>query len=580
MGLDTEIQSEIPTDPAFQIIRDLRNLSNQFPTWLTDKDSYQFKLLPSRCQSLKDELCSDFVAIKNRNPERFHQEEDPGLASAIDLIFRVCRHNRILNSCFNPNKSERRLIVDSLLSHICEEAGEAVLYRAEQELRLPPAKVGRYNVTHTTADGAMLVGVTGFKPYDDNLNLQTAATALNLQTPRDLQVVHCVTEFKQEGSGANQAIMGMVSAIHQKKALGVLGQFTFGVFQHQANFLQIFAAAWQANEGKIKLYEIGIYSLNNPVHVVRFYLVIRGIVGVAGNYLQQLRESEPMLATQVEITPPAANWTPFRMDILEAGGSNAQGTSRRLALKLLPASEECDARNRVLSYLESISQPASNAADGAIPILPTSSIAQLLYLDCCRWSAIRVMILTSLTFSIVPNHLCQRKKAFLVDALDIYGPVTFILIIAFRFIPNSDITSPVGAVWQPIISRPLFSPSYHLPEGTSYDRAISNLGLLVFTTGFWLSSKHRSQVPWPTTMVGLFIQQLVVLFVLKTDAGFKPFLWIADFLDQADPAARFSFDAEIIAKHWVFVNTLGAIFFFITFVQMLYYLEKIQWLIK
>ncbi|KAG8680881.1 hypothetical protein FRC11_001870, partial [Ceratobasidium sp. 423] len=76
----------------------------------------------------------------------------------------------------------------------------------------------------------------------------------------------------------------------------------------------------------------------------------------------------------------------------------------------------------------------------------------------------------------------------------------FILLIAFRFIPNSVVTRPVEAVWQPLISKPFFSLSYRvrlamgwlallgivfgsafgfpLPEGTGYgDRAISVFGL-------------------------------------------------------------------------------------------------------
>lgn len=36
-----------------------------------------------------------------------------------------------------------------------------------------------------------------------------------------------------------------------------------------------------------------------------------------------------------------------------------------------------------------------------------------------------------------------------------------------------------------------------MTQGTSYgDRAISVLGLLVFQTGFWATSKNRSHVPW------------------------------------------------------------------------------------
>ncbi|GJJ16119.1 hypothetical protein Clacol_010399 [Clathrus columnatus] len=65
---------------------------------------------------------------------------------------------------------------------------------------------------------------------------------------------------------------------------------------------------------------------------------------------------------------------------------------------------------------------------------------------------------------------------------------------------------------------------------------------------------------WPTVIIGLFFQQVIALFVLKTGAGFSIFRWIAtlasDFLGEANPAAEFFFDAETIAKHWFFVAYL------------------------
>ena len=61
-------------------------------------------------------------------------------------------------------------------------------------------------------------------------------------------------------------------------------------------------------------------------------------------------------------------------------------------------------------------------------------------------------------------------------------------------------------------------------------------------------------------IVGLFMQQAVALFVLKTSAGFSIFKWLAtlasDFLSQAYVGAAFFFDAETVAKHWFFVNTV------------------------
>ena len=73
--------------------------------------------------------------------------------------------------------------------------------------------------------------------------------------------------------------------------------------------------------------------------------------------------------------------------------------------------------------------------------------------------------------------------------------------------------------------------------------------------------------PWlivlwrPTVIVGLFIQQVIAMFILKSGAGFSIFKWIAllasDFLDQALAGAEFFFDADTIAKHWFFVNTVS-----------------------
>jgi hypothetical protein len=74
------------------------------------------------------------------------------------------------------------------------------------------------------------------------------------------------------------------------------------------------------------------------------------------------------------------------------------------------------------------------------------------------------------------------------------------------------------------------------------------------------------------------MQQVVALFVLKSGAGRAIFGWIAtaasDFLAQGPAAAQFFFDADVISKHWFFVNVLSSIIFFIAFVQMMYYVSN------
>ncbi len=65
----------------------------------------------------------------------------------------------------------------------------------------------------------------------------------------------------------------------------------------------------------------------------------------------------------------------------------------------------------------------------------------------------------------------------------------------------------------------------------------------------------------PTVIVGLFLQQAIALFVLKTGAGFSIFSWIvqlaADFLGQAHVGAVFFFDES--ATRWFFVGVVGLI---------------------
>ncbi|KAH9948982.1 Na+ dependent nucleoside transporter C-terminus-domain-containing protein [Amylocystis lapponica] len=176
----------------------------------------------------------------------------------------------------------------------------------------------------------------------------------------------------------------------------------------------------------------------------------------------------------------------------------------------------------------------------------------------------------------------------------------FLIVIAWRYIPNSVVTRPVGAVWIPLLPRRyrlalgwlallgiVFGSAFGFPltDGTNYgDRAISVLGLFVFQFCFWATSHNRSIIPWHTVLAGLFMQQVIAMFVLKTGAGFSIFKWIAtlasDFLSQARAGATFFFNAQVVSEGFFFVNTLASIIFFVAFIQMMYYLGVMQWLIK
>ncbi|KAF5386173.1 hypothetical protein D9615_002385 [Tricholomella constricta] len=222
------------------------------------------------------------------------------------------------------------------------------------------------------------------------------------------------------------------------------------------------------------------------------------------------------------------------------------------------------------------------------------------------YARIRPFILPALALAILgwwisSTVLKATRHRWIIQTLFAWS---FIAIIAFRYLSNSLVTRPIEAVWNPLVQRPWYNLPYPvrltigwlcllaivfgsafgfpLHDGATYgDRAISVLGLAVFQFCFFLSSSSRKEIPWPTVVVGLFLQQAIALFVLKSKAGFDIFRWIAtlasDFLRQGEAGAGFFFDAEIIAKHWFF---LASIIFFIACVQMMYYVGMMQWFIK
>ncbi|KDN41904.1 hypothetical protein RSAG8_07121, partial [Rhizoctonia solani AG-8 WAC10335] len=225
-------------------------------------------------------------------------------------------------------------------------------FSTEQELKLPKAPFGNFDVTKTKSDGVLYLEVPNYTPYCASAGMQIASSAFVPDIPTHLKVVHCVAEFKRDISGVNQTMMGMVSGLYQKRVLGVPEQFTFGMFRFQKVFLQIVAGVWQADE-RIHIYQIGQYSMMDPVQTLQFYLALRAIERLASSYRDQLRASERRLATHIWANPPAAEWLPVRMEsIMEhpnefdgqaqhAGGANAQTETN----------EQCESRDKVLSYL-------------------------------------------------------------------------------------------------------------------------------------------------------------------------------------------------------------------------------------
>ncbi|KIK54383.1 hypothetical protein GYMLUDRAFT_48748 [Collybiopsis luxurians FD-317 M1] len=121
-------------------------------------------------------------------------------------------------------------------------------------------------------------------------------------------------------------------------------------------------------------------------------------------------------------------------------------------------------------------------------------------------------------------------------------------------------------------------------QSPSSARAVPLLGVFTFQLLFCVTSENRSKIPWSTVVLGLFLQQIIAMFVLKTLAGFDIFDWIitvvVDFFNSGVNAKIFLLDQDTVNKQWFIVNVTAAVLFFMATVELLYYLGVMQWVLK
>jgi CNT family concentrative nucleoside transporter len=120
-------------------------------------------------------------------------------------------------------------------------------------------------------------------------------------------------------------------------------------------------------------------------------------------------------------------------------------------------------------------------------------------------------------------------------------------------------------------------------DNTRANRAVSLFGLVLFLFGFWATSRNRSKIVWHTVIVGMLVQFIIALFVLRTQAGFDIFNFISELarllLGFANDGVVFLTDATIPNKGWFLTGVIPAIIFFVSFVQLFYYWGVLQWFI-
>jgi CNT family concentrative nucleoside transporter len=120
-------------------------------------------------------------------------------------------------------------------------------------------------------------------------------------------------------------------------------------------------------------------------------------------------------------------------------------------------------------------------------------------------------------------------------------------------------------------------------DNTRANRAVSLFGLLVFIAVLWATSRDRSLIKWHTVIVGMLVQFLVALFVLRSKAGYDIFAFVSemarDLLGFADAGVLFLTAKSVTELHWFLTGVVPAIIFFVSFVQLLYYWGILQWII-
>lgn len=120
-------------------------------------------------------------------------------------------------------------------------------------------------------------------------------------------------------------------------------------------------------------------------------------------------------------------------------------------------------------------------------------------------------------------------------------------------------------------------------DNTRANRAIGLLGLVLLIGILYLTSKDRTRVDWHPVIVGMLVQYIIALFVLRTKVGYDIFNFIStlatDLLDFAKDGVEFLTTTPLppSISSWFLVSTIPAIIFFVSFVQLLFYMGVLQW---
>ncbi|OAA45591.1 inner membrane transport protein yeiJ [Metarhizium rileyi] len=157
------------------------------------------------------------------------------------------------------------------------------------------------------------------------------------------------------------------------------------------------------------------------------------------------------------------------------------------------------------------------------------------------------------------------------------------VLVVYELIPQA-FRIPLGALGALAVIIVGSFASEEVADNNRANRAVSLFGLVVMIFVFWATSAHRSRINWRTVIVGMLAQYIIGLFVLRTGVGYDIFRFIADragdLLGFAREGVAFLTNEPTSKLVWFFFGVIPAIIFFISLVQVLYYIGFLQWFIK
>eukprot|EP00834_Sanchytrium_tribonematis_P008513 NODE_1026_length_2550_cov_0.248062.p1 type:complete len:502 gc:universal NODE_1026_length_2550_cov_0.248062:2314-809(-) len=109
-------------------------------------------------------------------------------------------------------------------------------------------------------------------------------------------------------------------------------------------------------------------------------------------------------------------------------------------------------------------------------------------------------------------------------------------------------------------------------------------GLVVLLGLFYITSRSRKSINFRTVVCGLYLQLILALFVLKTFIGRTFFINLAgivtSFMEFSKAGLEFVFGKEVAEAKIFAVSVFPAVIFFASFIQVLYYLGAMQYVVK